>query len=46
MMQNWDFNNSRLAITAGAVSIFDEQPARVEFELYCGGIVRFDTVMD
>ena len=46
MMLNWDFNNGRLAITAGAVSIFDEQPARVEFEMYCGGIVRFDTAMD
>ena len=46
MMLNWNFSNGRLAMTAGGTSIFDEQPARVEFEMCCGGIVRFDTVMD
>ena len=34
MMLNWNFSNGRLAMTAGGTSIFDEQPARVEFEMW------------
>lgn len=46
MMLNWNFYDGRYAITVGGTNIFDEQPAPAEFEICCGGIVRFDTVMD